>query len=98
MTDGREDFLAATNVSRETMAKLDAYADLLPKWSRRINLVAQKSLDQVWTRHFLDSAQLIDLAPKNFETWVDFGSGGGFVFCGAGFRLADGRVACLYSA
>ncbi len=78
MSDGREDFLTATNVSRETMAKLDTYAGLLSKWSPRINLVAQGTVNQVWTRHFLDSAQLFDLAPENTEAWVDFGSGGGF--------------------
>lgn len=78
MSDGREDFLTATDVSRETMAKLDIYAKLLSKWSPRINLVAQGSVSQVWTRHFLDSAQLIDLVPEKFESWVDIGSGGGF--------------------
>jgi 16S rRNA (guanine527-N7)-methyltransferase len=78
VSKGRESFLASRNVSRETTAQLDTYAELLGKWSQRINLVSRGSLHEVWTRHFADSAQLLDLAPKNFGSWVDIGSGGGF--------------------
>ena len=78
MSDGRDNFLSATNVSRETMAKLDIYSALLSKWSPRINLVAPGAISQLWTRHFLDSAQLIDLVPENFGSWLDLGSGAGF--------------------
>ncbi|MGI9391420.1 MAG: 16S rRNA (guanine(527)-N(7))-methyltransferase RsmG [Boseongicola sp.] len=78
MNSGREAFLAAANVSRETTERLDAYAALLEKWSSRINLVSRGSLDQIWTRHFADSAQLVDFATDNYKKWVDIGSGGGF--------------------
>ena len=78
MNEARESFLASRNVSRETTAQLDAYAELLGKWSRRINLVSCGSLDEVWMRHFADSAQLLDLAPENIKSWIDIGSGGGF--------------------
>ena len=92
MNDGREAFLAATNVSRETMGRLDAYAALLLKWSSRINLVAQGSVAQLWTRHFLDSAQVFDQAPENFRYWVDFGSGGGFPGAVAAIVAAEKRT------
>ena len=78
MTERAHDLQAALGVSRETLEQLQIYVGLLKKWTKRINLVAPKSLDQVWTRHILDSTQVFDLAPKNAATWVDLGSGGGF--------------------
>ena len=69
------------NVSRETSAKLELYEDRLRKWQRVKNLIAPSTLDQIWTRHFADSQQILahartaDGYPK---TWVDLGSGGGF--------------------
>lgn len=65
------------DVSRETMERFEAYANLLQKWNPRINLVSKSTLPDLWTRHFEDSAQLFDLAPP-VDHWVDLGSGGGF--------------------
>lgn len=69
--------LAAVPVSRETAARLDGFVQLLLKWQRTTNLVAPATLSEVWTRHVLDSLQLLALAPQA-RTWVDLGSGGGF--------------------
>jgi 16S rRNA (guanine527-N7)-methyltransferase len=66
------------DVSRETMDRLEVYAGLLKKWNPKINLVSKATLTDVWTRHFVDSAQVYAQAPKNFRHWVDLGSGGGF--------------------
>lgn len=66
------------DVSRETMNRLEVYADLLKKWNPKINLVSKGTISDLWTRHFIDSAQIYDQAPEDFETWVDLGSGGGF--------------------
>lgn len=60
------------------MARLEAYAELLQKWQRKINLVSRRSLQDLWRRHFLDSAQLFDLAPADASRWLDLGSGAGF--------------------
>ncbi len=68
----------ALDVSRETQARLQTYAGLLEKWNPRINLVSRNTLGALWTRHFLDSAQLLDLAPETARLWCDLGSGGGF--------------------
>lgn len=73
-----EDFQARTGVSRETLARLSTYAALLEKWQKAINLVAGKTLPELWERHFLDSAQLLALAPPSTKRWLDLGSGGGF--------------------
>ena len=59
-------------------ADLVIYEGLLRKWQKTINLVAPGTLPDLWTRHFEDSAQLFDLAPRDALNWVDLGSGGGF--------------------
>jgi len=66
------------NVSRETMARLEAYAGLLAKWQAKINLVGPATLPDLWRRHFLDSAQLLPLLPAAPGRVVDLGSGAGF--------------------
>jgi len=51
--------------------------EMLLKWQQTTNLVAPSTLDRIWTRHVLDSLQLVALAPQA-RMWVDLGSGGGF--------------------
>lgn len=70
-------FREHVDVSRETEILLQRYAALVEKWTPRINLISANSLDQLWKRHFLDSAQLWVLG-KQGGRWVDLGSGGGF--------------------
>jgi 16S rRNA (guanine527-N7)-methyltransferase len=71
-------FRTAANVSRETMARLETYAELLQKWQGAINLVSRGSLDDLWRRHFLDSTQLHRFLPPTTRVLVDLGSGAGF--------------------
>jgi 16S rRNA (guanine527-N7)-methyltransferase len=66
------------SVSRETSDRLKTYHDLLLKWQRAINLVSSNTLADAWDRHFLDSAQLLDVAPTTSGLWLDIGSGAGF--------------------
>lgn len=71
-------FAALTGVSRETLERLEVYADLLLRWSRAINLVGRDTLGDLWRRHFLDSAQLREFVPADTASLVDLGSGAGF--------------------
>lgn len=73
-----ESFSRVTAVSRETMDRLLAFEALLLKWQGKINLVSPNTLNSLWNRHILDSAQLADLAQPDARTWVDIGSGAGF--------------------
>jgi 16S rRNA (guanine527-N7)-methyltransferase len=66
------------DVPRETMARFDAFADLLRAESERQNLVSRASLDTLWARHIADSAQLLRFAPSSNASWVDLGAGAGF--------------------
>ncbi|MGI3164200.1 16S rRNA (guanine(527)-N(7))-methyltransferase RsmG [Pseudooceanicola sp. 200-1SW] len=68
----------AANVSRETLQRLDIYAELLTRWNPKINLVSKSTIPDLWSRHLLDSVQVADLAPDSYAHWVDLGSGGGF--------------------
>jgi len=77
-TFGPEEFAAVTGVSRETLAHLKLYGSLLADWNQRHNLVSKTSLEDLWRRHFLDSAQLISLIPETASSLVDLGSGAGF--------------------
>lgn len=74
MTEGEAK--SALNVPCETLARLEAFADLLREENARQNLVSKASLDHLWSRHVLDSAQLLPLAPPG--AWVDLGTGAGF--------------------
>lgn len=66
------------NVSRETMGRLSQLAQLLEKWNSKINLVSPSTIQDLWSRHILDSAQIFELAGKKGGSWLDIGSGGGF--------------------
>jgi 16S rRNA (guanine527-N7)-methyltransferase len=79
---GPEDFVRDTGVSRETRDRLAAYADLLARWNRAVNLVGRSTLSDAWRRHLLDSAQLMPLLPAapagRPRRVADLGSGAGF--------------------
>ena len=64
-------------VPRETLEKLERYADLLRAENQRQNLISASSANQLWNRHILDSAQLTRFEPFGGATWVDIGSGAG---------------------
>src|SRR3546814_12244724 len=77
-----EEFQARLDVSRETLEKLQAYGALLTKWNRAINLVSPRSLEDLWRRHLLDSAQLRRHLPElpgdAGRVILDVGAGAGF--------------------
>jgi len=87
----RQQALAICDVSRETLARLDHFTELLLAWQSRINLISPSSLSSLWTRHIADSLQLLELVelpagscpPQAGEgrhggVWLDLGSGAGF--------------------
>ena len=82
-------------VSRETRAKLALYVDLLGRWQKIKNLVGPGTLEHVWTRHLLDSAAVLDVAPEA-RTIVDLGSGAGFPGLVVAVLLADTPGAAVH--
>ena len=75
---GSNDFQVATGVSRETLERLKAYCSLLEEWQQRFNLIGRGTVDAIWHRHFLDSAQLRKIYGPRCTRLVDLGSGAGF--------------------
>ena len=73
----REAALRLTPVSRETTERLDAFVEILLRWSAHTNLIARSTIPTIWTRHIADSLQLLPLAP-DARCWIDLGSGAGF--------------------
>jgi 16S rRNA (guanine527-N7)-methyltransferase len=73
-----EEARAALDVPRETLRRLEMFADLLREENQRQNLVSRASLDHLWARHILDSAQLLRFASAPAESWLDLGTGAGF--------------------
>jgi 16S rRNA (guanine527-N7)-methyltransferase len=72
-----EEFAAAADVSRETLERLRSFDALLLDWNSRHNLVARSTIPDRWRRHYLDSAQLYPLIPRQAGALADLGSGAG---------------------
>ncbi|NOZ42757.1 MAG: 16S rRNA (guanine(527)-N(7))-methyltransferase RsmG [Alphaproteobacteria bacterium] len=76
-----DSFYRQTGVSRETMVHIRRYHDLVVKWQKKINLVSNASLSDIWCRHFYDSFQLNSLFGQSIGgnlQILDIGSGAGF--------------------
>ena len=71
-------FTRFTRVSRETIISLKHYEEYLVSANKNLNLIGNSTISEIWNRHFLDSAQVIDFIDKNDKTLVDIGSGAGF--------------------
>ena len=71
------DFKIKTNVNKETIEILKTYLQLIKIWQKKFNIISQKSFDNVWERHFLDSYQILKLL-GNKNKILDIGSGAGF--------------------
>ena len=61
----------------QAVAKLERMAVMVAEETERQNLIAPSTVPNIWSRHMVDSLQLVDLAPAD-GVWVDIGTGGGF--------------------
>ena len=71
---------AHLNVSRETLDALETFVEFLKREAESQNLISASTLDQIWSRHIVDSAQLLlftDTSARQ-NNWLDLGSGAGF--------------------
>lgn len=69
-------YQALTGATDAQMADLVRFQDLLTEWNAVMNLVGPLTIATYWTRHVLDSSQLLALAPEA-KTWADLGAGAG---------------------
>jgi len=85
-------FSRFTQVSRETITSLKKYENTLIKANKTLNLIGNSTIKDIWTRHFLDSVQVIDFIDKNNKTLVDLGSGAGFPGLVLAIALKDRKI------
>lgn len=71
-------FMNFTNVSRETLAEFESYHTIILKWQAKINLISSTTVDDIYERHFADSAQLFSLLSSDDKVVFDLGTGAGF--------------------
>jgi 16S rRNA (guanine527-N7)-methyltransferase len=69
-------FQALVGATDAQIEELERFQTLLAEWNEVMNLVGPLTIATYWTRHALDSAQLIPLAPQAI-TWADLGAGAG---------------------
>lgn len=69
-------FQALIGATDAQIGDLTRFQTLLAEWNEVMNLVGPLTIATYWTRHALDSAQLIPLAPEAI-TWADLGAGAG---------------------
>lgn len=70
-------FARDVGADARALADMETFRTLLEETNRSLNLVADSTLPQFWSRHALDSAQLLKRAP-DARTWADLGAGAGF--------------------
>ena len=85
-------FSRFTRVSRETIISLEKYENTLIEANKTLNLIGKSTVNQIWTRHFLDSVQVIDFIDKNDKTLIDLGSGAGFPGLVLAITLKDRKI------
>jgi len=85
-------FCSFTQVSRETITSLKEFENKLINANKTLNLIGKSTINQIWTRHFLDSAQVIDFIDKNDKTLLDIGSGAGFPGLVVAILLKDRKI------
>ena len=71
--------LTKLNVSRETFLDFDNYISMILQKNQKINIISNKNTNKkdIIERHFVDSAQIIDIIDFNCNTTTDIGSGSG---------------------
>lgn len=92
-----EDEARAVIVDRFGSAKaerLGEFLALVQDENERQNLIAPSTVASIWSRHGLDSAQLLFHVEQPGETWLDIGTGGGFPGMVVAL-LFDGSVAMV---
>jgi 16S rRNA (guanine527-N7)-methyltransferase len=78
MTEAEARAWIVDRFGEERERRLAMFVDLLIAESERQNLISRSSIAEVWTRHIVDSAQLLTIADVPAAgLWVDIGTGAG---------------------
>ena len=67
------DLLQNFGFSQSSFHKLQIYAQSLLIYNKKYNLISKNTEEQLWERHILDCAQIVNfLDKKNDSTFLDF--------------------------
>lgn len=66
------------NLLKKSEQDIEKYINILSMWQKHVNLISKNTIENIYERHILDSAQLFDLIPSDINTLMDVGSGAGF--------------------
>ena len=67
------------NFSDQKIKLIEIFIKEVLNFNKRYNLISKSSEKDIWNRHVLDSAQLVNyIDHKNFNSLSDLGTGGGF--------------------
>ena len=76
---GEDFFKGRYNVSCETLKKFKFFRDELLLFQKKFNLIGRGTIENIWIRHFADSAELLrNLQGLKSKKILDFGTGAGF--------------------
>ena len=82
--NNKEEFKKFFNVSRETISMLDLFETIIKEFGNKYNIISKNSMNNIWSRHFADSAKLFSILHdvafprKESLSICDVGSGAGF--------------------
>lgn len=78
MTEAEARDWIATRYGAARTGRVAVFLEMVRAENERQNLIAPSTVETMWMRHALDSAQLLDEAPDGATRWLDIGTGGGF--------------------
>ncbi len=97
MTEDKARAWIEAHVPRGTMAGLEKLVAMIIDEMPRQNLIAASTAEQIWTRHIVDSAQLVPMASPSAARWIDLGSGAGFPGMVVALMLPELRMTLVES-
>ncbi|WP_375273010.1 16S rRNA (guanine(527)-N(7))-methyltransferase RsmG [Sphingomonas sp.] len=68
----------ATEHYPAAVGRLEQFAAIVTRETERQNLISPSTIPLIWSRHVVDSAQLVALASADATRWMDIGTGAGF--------------------
>lgn len=84
----------AERFSDVAVDRLGRFVQIVTRETEQQNLISPSTIPLIWSRHIVDSAQLISFAPKDARSWTDIGTGAGFPGMVAAILL-DGHVTMI---
>lgn len=66
------------DLDEEKIKALEGFISLLLQENQNFNFIGKSTIDDIWNRHVLDSAQLMKYIDNKNAKFADFGSGAGF--------------------